>query len=604
MNHRTPLYILCVLLLTAFFSCVGTAPTKEVRFIDSLNRRAYAYRYKNLDSSYLPAEQAYGQARLYQQGKAEACNNLGFCAFMQMDFERAEKIYKEVYGLTKNELELLIADIGLMKIYQRTGMNKEYYDYRNSAVRRMKRIREDSTVFTDKYEMLRVNFAFTEFFIVSAVYYYYLQQRPEAMASLDKIPQDESLRADTSQYLYFHYIKGSASLCDGDTPDERKLGEFDELYTTWRLASRKGYLYFAGNGMQGLADRLTPKDNFELFLSRRPHALKQLGMPVDSLLPLRLAEKALEIFREYDDLYQIAGAYVSIGKYLNAHGRYSEALDSLSKALKCVNQHHLLYYHHATDTLDKLQPFVKADTIFTEMTWIGQERVKTVPEWISRIREQLSVSYAGLGMKPESDYNRNIYLDILNDTRQDKELESRYAYLEAESKQLNIVLFFVAVGLLLVVILFWIFNKRSKVRNRIYTERLQQTLTLCRDITASIPMNLPLVQEGIDRLFGPNRIILEVNEEGKASFIPKHRLNRDEQALIHVLTPYVDWAMDNEQTIASLSDERNQLEKQRYVYEQHIAANKGMPCHCQRHQSLYRPHTQRGTQTDGQRIYQ
>lgn len=194
MNHRTPLYILCVLLLTAFFSCVGTAPTKEVRFIDSLNRRAYAYRYKNLDSSYLPAEQAYGQARLYQQGKAEACNNLGFCAFMQMDFERAEKIYKEVYGLTKNELELLIADIGLMKIYQRTGMNKEYYDYRNSAVRRMKRIREDSTVFTDKYEMLRVNFAFTEFFIVSAVYYYYLQQRPEAMASLDKIPQDESLR--------------------------------------------------------------------------------------------------------------------------------------------------------------------------------------------------------------------------------------------------------------------------------------------------------------------------------------------------------------------------------------------------------------------------
>ena len=150
MNHRTPLYILCVLLLTAFFSCVGTAPTKEVRFIDSLNRRAYAYRYKNLDSSYLPAEQAYGQARLYQQGKAEACNNLGFCAFMQMDFERAEKIYKEVYGLTKNELELLIADIGLMKIYQRTGMNKEYYDYRNSAVRRMKRIREDSTVFTDK----------------------------------------------------------------------------------------------------------------------------------------------------------------------------------------------------------------------------------------------------------------------------------------------------------------------------------------------------------------------------------------------------------------------------------------------------------------------
>lgn len=162
------------------------------------------------------------------QGKAEACNNLGFCAFMKMDFERAEGLHKEVYGLTKNELELLIADVGLMKIYQRAGMNKEYYDYRNSAMRRMKRIREDSNVFADKHETLRLNYAFTEFFIVSAVYYYYLQQRPEAMAALDKIPQDEALNEDTNQYLYFHYIKGSASLCEGDTPDERKLHEYDD----------------------------------------------------------------------------------------------------------------------------------------------------------------------------------------------------------------------------------------------------------------------------------------------------------------------------------------------------------------------------------------
>ena len=34
----------------------------------------------------------------------------------------------DVYNLTKNELELLIADIGLMKIYQRTALNKEFYD--------------------------------------------------------------------------------------------------------------------------------------------------------------------------------------------------------------------------------------------------------------------------------------------------------------------------------------------------------------------------------------------------------------------------------------------------------------------------------------------
>ena len=47
-----------------------------------------------------------GEVKLYRQGKAEACNNLGFCAFMRMDFEQAEKYYQEVYSLTKNELEL------------------------------------------------------------------------------------------------------------------------------------------------------------------------------------------------------------------------------------------------------------------------------------------------------------------------------------------------------------------------------------------------------------------------------------------------------------------------------------------------------------------
>ena len=96
------------------------------------------------------------------------------------------------------------------------------------------------------------------------------------------------------------------------------------------------------------------------------------------------------------------------------------------------------------------------------------EKIKTVPEWIIRIREQLSVTFAGLGLKKESDYNRNIYLDILNDTRQDKELENRYSYLEKESNQLSIILFFVIIGMLLVVILFIVLNKRSKIRNRRY----------------------------------------------------------------------------------------------------------------------------------------
>lgn len=619
MNRYLPIIVICVLSLTSLFSCVDTAPTREVQRIDSLNRKAYSYRYKNLDTSYHAALQAYNEVSLYSQGKAEACNNLGFCAFIRMDFETAERLHKKVYDLTKNELELLIADIGLMKIYQRTAMNKAYYDYRNSALRRMKRIDEENNLLIDRHEQLRMNFAYTEFSIVSAIYYYYLQQRAEAMASLNEIRQNDELAADTNQYLYFHYIKGSAGLCESDTPDEKKLNEFDELFTTWRLASQKGYLYFEGNGVQGLANLMASPESYRLFLTRRSHALTRFGFPVDSLLPLRLGQLALKKFTEYNDLYQIAGAYVSIGKYLNAHGRYAEALDTLTKALHCVNEHHLAFYHHATDTLDKLQPFLDRDTVYTEVTWIGREKVKTVPEWISRIREQLSVSYAGLGMKVPSDYNRNIYLDILDYTRQDKEWESRKLALEAESKQLNIILFFVLIGFLIVGVLFWILNKRSKARNRMYTSRLKLTLDICRKITASIPAEVTDENEivrairlailpDMEQLLGVTAMDIGIREEestddtepvdspedrepgfrsdfdlsvpdqqrpiGVLQLFTRRRLKKDEQALVRVITPYIAWALDNGMTFISLGEERNQLEKQKYIYEQHIAGNK------------------------------
>ncbi|MBP1614271.1 MAG: putative two component system sensor histidine kinase [Bacteroidetes bacterium] len=616
MNPRLSIITLCLLLASAFFSCVDMAPTKEVRFIDSLNQQAYFFRYKNIDSSFMLAQQAYRGVSLYGQGKAEACNNLAFCAFMRMNFEMAERLHKQAYSLTKNELELLIADVGLMKVYQRTAMNKEFYDYRNSAIRRMKRIDEDRNLFVDSHEKIRLNYAFSEFSIVSAIYYYYLQQQPEAAASLNEIQLENDLVADTSQMLYYHYIKGSAGLCEGETSEARKLNEFDELYTTWHIASQQRYVYFEGNGIQGLANLMIAPDNFALFQARRPHALKQFGVTVDTLLPLRLAEISLSKFRRYNDLYQIAAAYVTIGKYLNTHGRYAEALDTLTKALNCVNRHHQLYYsqHHDSLRADILKPFIDRDTLYTELSWMGKGKIKTVPEWISRIREQLSVSYAGMGLKIPSDYNRNIYLAILEYTRQDKQFESRFQALELESRQLNLLLLFVILGLLCVFVLFWIFHKRSKKRNLMHIYRLRLTLDICQKITASIPATISeeeeivqaitvAIQPDMEKLFGVRAIHIEleggehmdvddpiIGEFVKSDFslyVPDkelpiglltlhtlRKLTKDERALVCVITPYIAWTLDNGMTFISLGDEQKKLEKQRYVYEQHIAQNK------------------------------
>lgn len=580
MAKRLP-YISIISLLcfcVAMTSCIGTAPTREVHLIDSLNQVAYSYRYKDLNISYHAALKAYHNVGLYRQGKAEAANNLGFCAFMKMDFEKAEQYHKEVYGLTKNELELLIADIGLMKVYQRTAMNKEFYDFRNSALVRMKRINEERNSFIDRRERVRLNYAHSEFYIVSAIYYYYLQQHPEAVAAINEIHPEEELAADTNQLLYYQYIKASTSLCGGQTLAKERLEEFDLLYQTWEMASREKDLYFEGNAVQGLANLMASKENFDYYKETRPHALIQLGYRVDSLFPLRLGQLALQKFRQYNDLYQIAGTYVSIGRYLNAHGDYKAALDTLTLALNCVNEHHCRYYH-CRDSVDWLRPFEQIDTISIEKKWL-RTRVRTVPEWISRIREQLSVTYAGLGVKEFSDYNRNIYLDILEDTRQDKELESRYQSLEEEARQLNILLFFVIISVVLVILLFIFFNRRSKERNRSHLYRLKQILDICQKITAAIPVDAQIeediveaiyvaVHEDIANLFG----VEDIQIENKQLVLPK-RINKDEKAMIQVITPYIAWAVDNGMTSISLGDERKRLEKQRYIYEQHIAANK------------------------------
>lgn len=554
-------------------ACVGVAPSREVKLIDSLNTLSYNNKYKSLNLSDEYAHAAFDNASLYKQGKAEACNNLAFCAFIKMDFEKSEQLYKDVHGLTKNELECLIADVGLMRIYQRTAMNKEFYDYRNSALKRMKRIREDISVFTDRHETKRLNYAFSEFYLVSATYYYYLQQRREALESLHEVAVNNELKSDTNQYLGYNYFLGYTGLGTETTLIRQKLFQFDELYNTMSLASEGGYNYYMGTSLQSLSELLMSKNDFDLFVSRRMHMLQALDISIDSLLPLRLAQEALKSFKKYGDNYQIAGTYVTIGKYLNMHQQYAAALDTLSIALNYVNRHHQQFYDKSIKEFDKLHLYNSSDTTYTEMVWIEHEQIKTLPEWISRIREQLSVSYAGLELKKESDYNRNIYLDILNDTRQDKELESRYLALENESRQLSMILFLVIIGIVIVAVLFVIFNRRSKIRNTSYVQRLQKTLSLCRDITSTVPMNVELVQQGLNDLLGDNKVLI-VNHENSIQLMPKTQLSKSEQALVHILHPYIEWASDNELTNSILNDEQSQLDKQRYIYEQHIIINK------------------------------
>ena len=592
----------------SLFSCGKGRMEPSYQQADSLNRQAYEARYKDRHLSEELAGKALEIGEDYPSIKAEALNNLAFCAFMQMDFERADSLLNEVYEETANELECLVADVGMMKICQRTAMNKEFYDYRNSALRRMKRIREDGEMMVDEDILRRFHYACTEFSITSAVYYYYLQQERQSLEAIDEIDVNQELEGDTAQLLYYYYMKGSGGMYEAGTPEEVVVGEFDYLMDCLMISHEQGYVYFEANASQAMAELLKDPKNYQLLLERRPGMMRVINrkdLPWEELV-IAFAESALKLFQQYDDWYQISGTYRTLASCYNELGRHETALEHLSKALSYVNRHHEKFYH-CHDSLDRLKPYIPEADQPIELKWINAEGIMTVPEWIARFREQLSVTYSALGMKPQSDYNRNIYLDILDYTRQDKELESRYAALESESKMLNVLLALVMGGFVLLGVLLFYLNRRWRIRNTLYTERLKTILEISKQITASVPSDaeemedviesvMASVKEKLMELVGASDMeILPVGEdgvpeveeglcfrlkdaEGRVIGLWKTGLPQDarkeDRALLEVMVPYLSWTLEHGSAMVGLGEEQRRLEKEQYVHEQHLVENK------------------------------
>src|SRR5574344_580196 len=226
-----PVLLMLFITLSTFFSCNRDSQVKERAMVDSLNNYSYRMHYKNLNLSLKAASDAYKLSTNYPSGRAEALNNLGFVNFMRMDFEKSEQFLKQVYNESNNEIENLIADINLMKIYQRTALNKDFYDYRNSALRRFKRIDDDIKTITSQHDIDRLNYARSEFYITSSI------------------------------YLYYYYMIGSGGLYQASSYDDIVIGEFNYLIDCLKLSKDNGYIYFEANSSQAIAELLKDKKN-------------------------------------------------------------------------------------------------------------------------------------------------------------------------------------------------------------------------------------------------------------------------------------------------------------------------------------------------------
>lgn len=410
-----------------FFSACSPAHKAEV---DRLNSLSYSYHYRNLDSTKLWAEKALQLADDYDAGYAEACNNLAFVAIAKLDYDKARKWLRLVEEKSDNQIELLIADVQNMRICQREGRNKDFYNYRENAMTRLRRIGEEYGNLPAR-ESKRVVYAHSEFCIVAATYFYYVGLDAPMMQALNEINVDD-LEQDTAQYLNYLYNFGSGGAITQGTTEQINQSEFDYLMQCYMLASANhAYPYWQANSLQAISEHLQKPYLRNFLIKNNLPAIKYINveqMP-DTLLAGNLAQRALNLFTSYGDVYQIAGGYRTLAECYFAIKDYRSAGNCLLHALN------------------------------------DNPAIQKAPQLVASIREQLCLVYSALDDKPKSDYNRNIYLDLQEQTRQDRQLEARAAMLDDNSTLLNAMIAAVLLGIAFVIFMLFLLDRKRRKKD-------------------------------------------------------------------------------------------------------------------------------------------
>ena len=411
---------------------------------DELNRRAYALRYTDIDSSFHYARRARMAANGNPSACAEAANNIAYVLYQRMEFSRALAYTDSVYLSTNNQVELMCADVMRMKISQRTCDLRMFYRSWHSAESRLRRIDEQLRHLSPHLQE-RVLYARTEMHIIASTYYYYTGQSAASCAQIQSIGEYMRAPSDTTQWLGYLYMIGSGGILQGDST-QVLLEEFDYLTRAWAISERTRNYYYEANTLQALAVMLeTPRDR-ELISTHKGGSLDYImgrhlpwmTSPNLDSLSMAMTSHSLEEFRRYGDLFQMANVLRTKSELLFRDGRYQEALAPITNALKIVE------WQHKLDTL-------------------------RCPVWEARIHERLSLIYSALGDKVHADYHRNSYLDLIDSMSQDLEEGVRAAELRVSNQRLYIQLAIIVLIVSIVICaLLWL---SYKVRQRVLLQR-------------------------------------------------------------------------------------------------------------------------------------
>jgi len=496
---------------------------------DRLNSLSYDFHYRNLDSTLYYADKAYEASARYGGGKAEAYNNKAFVSIVRMDYERAQRQLDSIGALTDNQVELLIADIQQMRLCQRQSRNKDFYTFRESALRRIKRIDEEADALNEHQEG-RMVYARSEMAIVTSTYYYYVGLDEQSADAIDSIDPNGNILNDNAQLLNYLYNIGAGGIISYGTQEEINQVELEYLFRCYNIALQYNYPFWVANSLQAMSEHLQVPvmrqklihDNYSTFRN-----INIDNMP-DSLLAGNLAQRSLNIFREYGDVYQTAGSYRTLAQCYWQIGDYQAALDCLNDAL------------------------------------YNDSAIFKAPDLVASIREQLSVTYAALDNKVETMRNRNFYIDTQDKTRQDLYLESRAEQLDKSVRQLNVMIVAIVVVMALGVALLFLFSylRRKEDRRDPLSTLLLPLQEWKKDNAAYQEQLGERYEETMERM----AVCQQHIENSK-------RLNLEQRAkvsLVGMVTPYIDRILLEIKRL-NAGGEPEQRRQERYAYVAELA---------------------------------
>ena len=544
-----------------------------------LNEKAISYLWNDLDSAEQYARFAEEVSGRHSDERAKAVNTLARIATIRMDYTQAWQLYSSVQGITNNMLEVVGAEIGLMRICQRTSDNVQFYEFRNNILLHLRALHEESAALNEA-QTERLQSLERSFRMESARYWFELEQLGQAGREMSYVVADNLLRNDHDRYLTYTYMRGLGIGLDAYGLQDQALQRLRSLDNCQRSAVRYNNLRMQALSISAICSLLLEygTDNVLSGVSEDMLARLNASGVQPELLPTQLALKALQLSASYGGQYEIIECERLLASCYIERGLYREAIGALTTALDMLNDNFRLN-SAGQGVFDRLEPY-RTDGVIVEQQWMAAMPHAVVPECMASLREQMSLAYSGLDNKVASDYNRTVYLEIQKTIRLDRRFEARTILLERSNRSLMIMLYAVAGAIVLLILFIVLFNKKINTANRRYVEMMQKTVGLCENILRPAPADADIIEwfnstvnPVLIELTGAQSVLIDENAEIRATWKGK-RISRDSKTVLNTVAPYLKAALRNADELVGQEDRLKQAEKQHYLYSLHAAVNK------------------------------